>query len=215
MKEKNENKPKKVGYLKCRKLEKQILCESDANCEPGIERVRPADRLEFYEKYQPWGILYFFHRLPHFIDDKINWYKITHLKLGRQKWKNGKLYIEKIPYFIGSEATNYLTAIIRDYLRAYAKDAYAIGNVLFERDSEGDCGSPLFRAVSTSGDGALEDWRKMVNDVADKFDRAADLWIAVWDSDDWELTDRLWKEYRAAVVDAFDDLKIIFHDLND
>lgn len=184
MKEKNENEPKKVGYLKFKKLEKQILCESDANCEPGIERVRPADMLEFYEKYQPWGILYFFHRLPHFINDKINWYKITHLKLGRQKWKNGKLYIEKIPYFIGSEATNYLTAIIRDYLRAYAKDVCAIGNVLFEKDGEEIGGAPLVRAVTATGDGALEDWRKMVNDVADKFDRAADLWIAVWDSDD-------------------------------
>ena len=116
---------------------------------------------------------------------------------------------------VASEATNYLMAIIRDYLRAYAKDAYAIGNVLFEKDGEGDGESTLFRAVSTSGDGALEDWRKMVNDVADKFDRAADLWIAVWDSDDWELTDRLWKEYRAALIDAFDDLKVIFQDLND
>lgn len=211
MKKMNENKPKKIGYLKFKKLRDQILSQPDANCEPGIEKVRPADMLEFYEKYQPWGILYFFHRLPYYIADKINWYKITRLKLGKQKWKNCKLYIEKIPYFIASEATNYLTAIIRDYLRAYAKDAYAIGNVLFEKDGE----STLFRAVSTSGDGALEDWRKMVNDVADKFDRAADLWIVVWDSDDWELMDRLWKEYRAALIDAFDNLKVIFQDLND
>lgn len=211
----NENKPKKIGYLKFKKLRDQILSQPDANCEPGIEKVRPADMLEFYEKYQPWGILYFFHRLPYYIADKINWYKITRLKLGKQKWKNGKLYIENIPYYIASEATDYLTAILRDYLRAYAKDAYAIGNILFEKDGEEIGGAPLVRAVTATGDGALEDWRKMVNDVADKFDRAADLWMAVWDSDDWELTDRLWKEYRAALIDAFDNLKVIFQDLND
>lgn len=153
--------------------------------------------------------------LPGRLSNRINAYKIARLRLGKQKWKNGKLYIVKIPYFIASEATNYLTAIIRDYLRAYAKDAYAIGNVLFEKDGEEIGGAPLVRAVTVVGDGALEDWRKMVNDVADKFDRAADLWIAVWDSDDWKDTDRLWQEYRAALIDAFDDLKVIFQDLND
>ena len=219
MKKMNENKPKKIGYLKFKKLRDQILSQPDANCEPGIEKVRPADMLEFYEKYQPWGILYFFHRLPYYIADKINWYKITRLKLGKQKWKNGKLYIENIPYYIASEATDYLTAILRDYLRAYAKDAYAIGNVLFEREGgDGDC-FPV-RAVG-SADGskgyndALEDWRKMVNDTADLFDEAADLRRAAWDAEKWEDMDRLWKEYRKKLVEAFDHLKVIFHELDD
>ena len=210
---KNENKPKKVGYLKFKKLEKQILCESDANCEPGIERVRPADRLEFYEKYQPWGILYFFHRLPHFIDEKINWYKITHLKLGRQKWKNGKLYIEKIPYYIASEANDYLTAILRDYLRAYAKDVCAVGYVVY--GAEDDDSVNFFELAENYEGDALEDWRKMVNATADLFDEAADLRRAMWDAEKWEGMDRLWKQYRAKLVEAFDHLKVIFHELDD
>ena len=212
---KNENKPKKIGYLKFKKLRDQILRQPDANREPGIEKVRPADMLEFYEKYQPWGILYFFHRLPYYIADKINWYKITRLKLGKQKWKNGKLYIENIPYYIASEATDYLTAILRDYLHAYAKETYSIGNVLFEKDGEEVGRSPIIRAVGTRSGDALEDWRKMVNDTADLFDEAADLRRAAWDADGWEDMDRLWKEYRKKLVEAFDHLKVIFHELDD
>ena len=64
-------------------------------------------------------------------------------------------------------------------------------------------------------DGALEDWRKMVNDVADLFDKAADLCSAAWDSDDYEEGERLWKEYRKTLAAAFDVLKPIFHDLDD
>ena len=145
-------------------------------------------------------------------------FRSEHLKLGKQKWRDGKLYIEKIPYFVSSEATMYLTAILRDYLRAFAKNTYAIGNALFEKDGEeNNCFS--IRAVSSAeegqADGALEDWRKMVNDVADLFDKAADLCSAAWDSDDYEEGERLWKEYRKTLAAAFDALKPIFHDLDD
>ena len=209
MKENNENKPRKVGYFKYKRLERQEIYHE------GVSTIKIDDLIAFQKKYKPCGLIYFLRYLPGRLSNRINAYKIARLRLGKQKWKNGKLYIEKIPYFIASKATNYLMAIIRDYLRAYAKDAYAIGNVLFEKDGEEIGGAPLVRAVTATGDGALEDWRKMVNDVADKFDRAADLWIAVWDSDDWKDTDRLWQEYRAALIDAFDDLKVIFQDLND
>lgn len=209
MKENNENKPRKVGYFKYKRLERQELYHK------GVSAIKIDDLIAFQKKYKPCALIYFLRYLPGRLSNLINAYKIARLRLGKQKWKNGKLYIEKIPYFIASKATNYLMAIIRDYLRAYAKDAYAIGNVLFEKDGKEICGAPLVRAVTVAGDGALEDWRKMVNDVADKFDRAADLWIAVWDSDDWKDTDRLWQEYRAALIDAFDDLKVIFQDLND
>lgn len=78
------------------------------------------DYFAFREKYQPSGLLYFLYFLPHRISNKIDRYKIEHLKLGKQKWRDGKLYIEKISYFVSSEATMYLTAILRDYLRAFA-----------------------------------------------------------------------------------------------
>ena len=205
-------KPKKVGYFKYLKLRRKEL-----GTRYSLEQV-----ISFEQKYRPWGFVYFLHGLPWCLHDMrraYQNYKVEHLKLGKQKWKNGKLYIEKIPYYIASEANDYLTAILRDYLRAYAKDAYAIGNVLFEREGgDGDC-FPV-RAVG-SADGskgyndALKDWRKMVNDTADLFDEAADLRRAAWNADGWEDMDRLWKEYRKKLVEAFDHLKVIFHELDD
>ena len=89
---------------------------------------------------------------------------------------------------------------------------------IFEKDGEeNNCFQ--IRAVSSveegQVDGALEDWRKMVGDVADLFDKAADLCTASWDHDDWEERERLWKEYRQTLSAAFDALKPIFHDLDD
>ena len=206
--EQSGNQPQKVGYLKYLRLQKKEL---------GVNHTFD-DYFAFTRKYQPGGFLYFLHYLPHWISNRIDRYKIEHLKLGKQKWRNGKLYIEKIPYFVSSEATMYLTAILRDYLRAFAKNTYAIGNSLFEKDGEeNNCFQ--IRAVSSveegQVDGALEDWRKMVCDVADLFDKAADLCTASWDHDDWEERERLWKEYRQTLSAAFDALKPIFHDLDD
>ena len=202
------NQPKKVGYLKYLRLQKKEL---------GVNHTLD-DYIAFTRKYQPYGLLHFLHYLPHWISNRIDRYKIEHLKLGKQKWRNGKLYIEKIPYFVSSEATMYLTAILRDYLRAFAKNTYAIGNALFEKDGEeNNCFQ--IRAVSSveegQVDGAPEDWRKMVCDVADLFDKAADLCTEAWDSDDYNDKERLWKEYRQTLSAAFDALKPIFQDLND
>ena len=152
---------------------------------------------------------------PHRFSDRFYHYKVNRLKLGRQKRKAEKLYIEKIPYYVSSRASEYLTAILRDYLRAFAKNAYGIGNALFEKDGEeNNC---LFvRAISSGEDAnedpALLDWRKMVNDVADLFDKAADLWAFAWDHDESEEGERLWKEYRKTLAAAFDALKPIVHD---
>ena len=201
-------KPKKVGYFKYLKLRRKEL-----GTRYSLEQV-----ISFEQKYRPWGFVYFLHGLPWCLHDMrraYQNYKVEHLKLGKQKWKNGKLYIEKIPRYIASEATDYLTAILRDYLRAYAKETYSIGNVLFEKNGEEGVSSPIIRAVGTGRDGALEDWRKMVNNTADLFDDAADLRRAMWDAEKWEDMDRLWKEYRKKLAEAFDHLKVIFHELDD
>ena len=213
MKKENEGtEPKKVGYLKYLRLRREEVKPTD----DGLYRMD--DLFAFMKKYRPSGLLYFLHSLPQRISNRIDRYKIEHLKLGKQKWRNGKLYIEKIPYFVSSEATMYLTAILRDYLRAFAKNTYAIGNALFEKDGE-ENNCFRIRAVSSEeeeqGDVVLEDWRKTVNDVADLFDKAADLCSASWDEPEPEESERLWKEYRRTLAAAFDALKPIFHDLND
>ena len=203
--------PKKVGYFKYLRL-----CREAKERAAGKQDWLEAE-LAFMQKYRPGGFIYWLRSLPRRISGRIERYKIEHLKLGRQKWKAGQLYIEKIPCFVSSEAAQYLTAILRDYLRAYAKNAYAVGNALFEREGEENTCFKV-RAVAAGdepADGALEEWRKMVTDAADLFDRAADLCAAAWEQDDWEEGERLWKEYRAALAGAFDALKPIFQDLDD
>lgn len=102
---------------------------------------------------------------------------------------------------------------MRDYLRAYARDAYAVGYVVY--GAEDDDSVNFFELAENYEGDALEDWRKMVNGTADLFDEAADLRRASWDADEWEDMDRLWKQYRAKLVEAFDHLKVIFHELDD
>lgn len=199
-------KPKKVGYFKYLKLRRKEL-----GTRYSLEQV-----ISFEQKYRPWGFVYFLHGLPWCLHDMrraYQNYKVEHLKLGRQKWKNGKLYIEKIPRYIASEATDYLTAILRDYLRAYARDVCAVGYVVY--GEEDDDSVNFFELAENYEGDALEDWRKMVNDTADLFDDAADLRRAMWDAEKWEDMDRLWKQYRAKLVEAFDHLKVIFHELDD
>lgn len=122
--------PIKVGYLKYLRLHREEVKPTDDML------YRIDDEFAFMKKYQPCGLLYFLHCLPQRISNRVDRYKIEHLKLGKQKWRDGKLYIDKIPYFVSSEAAMYLTAILRDYLRAFAKNTYAIGNALFEKDGE-------------------------------------------------------------------------------
>ena len=199
-------KPKKVGYFKYLKLRRKEL-----GTRYSLEQV-----ISFEQKYRPWGFVNFLHGLPWRLHDMrraYQNYKVEHLKLGRQKWKNGKLYIEKIPRYIASEVTDYLTAILRDYLRAYAKDVCAVGYAVY--GAEDDDSVNYFELAENYEGDALKDWRKMVNDAADLFDDAADLRKAAWDADGLDDMDRLWKEYRKKLVEAFDHLKVIFHELDD
>ena len=81
--EQQGNQPQKVGYLKYLRLQKKEL---------GVNHTFD-DYFAFTRKYQPGGFLYFLHCLPQRISNRIDRYKIEHLKLGKQKWRNGKLYI--------------------------------------------------------------------------------------------------------------------------
>ena len=83
---KKENKgtePKKVGYLKYLRLHREEVKPTDDML------YRIDDEFAFMKKYQPGGLLYFLIRLPHRISNKIDRYKIEHLKLGKQKWRDG------------------------------------------------------------------------------------------------------------------------------
>lgn len=214
-----EAKPKKVGYFQYRRLEKQFYAPYAGQLSVPLDKV-----MEFRSKYRPWGLVYgirwLLFVLPHRIDNRLWAYRVRHFPLGKQKWRGGKLYIEKIPYYIGSEATEYLTAILRDYLRRYADDAFSIGSVLYEREGEeGEMPVPIRVTNSLPDENGenvdLERWKQMVRDVADKFDEAADLWREGWEEGLSERGDECFRLHRAKIQEAFSELAKIFRDLND
>ena len=144
--------------------------------------------------------------------------RIAHLPLGRQRWREGKLYIEKIPAYVASEATSFLTAILRDYLRAYVRVAYSVGNAYCVSTHGEEAGMPLsIRAIGDpeDADGDLARWKKMVSDVADAFDEAADLWEEGWCASPMEEAERIFASHREKIAQALQALAGIFQDLNE
>lgn len=144
--------------------------------------------------------------------------RIAHLPLGRQRWREGKLYIEKIPAYVASEATSFLTAILRDYLRAYVRVAYSVGNAYCVSTHGEEARMPLcIRAIGDSedADGDLARWKKMVSDVADAFDEAADLWEEGWCASPMEEAERIFASHREKIAQALQALAGIFQDLNE
>lgn len=144
--------------------------------------------------------------------------KLKQLPLGKQKWVDGKLYIDDIPPYVGSEATSFLTAIIRDYLRTFAGNAYSVGGAYYGKV----LGSKAWELPPTMGeiakiqsDGDLECWKQMVNDVADAFDEADDLWRAGWAAGPGDAGDAIFLQHRKKIAEAFSALAVIFQDLNE
>lgn len=121
--------------------------------------------------------------------NKMRAHDLKRLKLGKPKWVGEKLYIDKISWDVHWQTNEYLTAIIRDYLRFFIQNTMAIGRPAEEQEPD-----DLDKAETL--------WREMVNSVADKFDEVA------------ELSEENGEAYRAKIDEAFDALKKIFYDLN-
>lgn len=120
---------------------------------------------------------------------KMREYKLKRLKLGKPKWVGEKLYIDEISWDVHWQTDDYLTAIIRDYLRFFIQNTMAIGLPAVEKEPD-------------DFDKAEILWREMVNSVADKFDEVADL------------STEHGEAYRTKIDEAFDALKEIFYDLS-
>ena len=144
--------------------------------------------------------------------------KTERLSLGKQKWVDGKLYIDKIPCYVGSETTTFLTAIIRDYLRAFTKAAYSVGGAYYMKAlGRKTCDLPptMQEIMEMERDDDLECWRQMVNDVVDAFDEADDLWRAGWSAGPEYEADAIFLQHRKKITEAFSALALIFQDLNE
>lgn len=166
-------------------------------------------------KRKPHSALYWKLRRFFFaLDARFHCFRAQHLSLGKQKWRDGKLYIEKIPPYIASEATIYLTAIIRDYLRAYTKNSYSIGNAYYlEKYHKNMWELTEEEEAEESGNEEFEHWMQMINGVADKFDETAALWEEGWETHDFER--KVFDRHQEKIEEAFSALARIFQDLND
>lgn len=140
------------------------------------------------------------------IKNRIHNYKLNHMNLGRAKRKNGKLRIEKIPWDIHWQTNRYIALIVRDYLRFFAENTPAIGNV---PEVEG-----------LDGDAAYKVWIDKILSVAQEFDNLLSLIekLDLYDDSDerldsWQIED-LFKQKQETTNRAFDCLREIFSELS-
>ncbi len=145
-----------------------------------------------------WDSIRYF---PFRIKDKIRNYKIRHLKIGKTKYKNGKLYIEKPSWDVHWQTRNYLASIIRDYLKIFAKESPIIGNCVCE-----DIPDYFIKGLTESeNDERYKMWIEKLNATAQLFDDITENW-------DEDENPEVFSQER--VNKAFDALKEIFNDLS-
>ncbi len=113
------------------------------------------------ENNRPWfskALLAVWH-LPYRIKEGIRRRKLRRLSLGKSKYCQGKLYIEKISPDIAWQMNNYLPSIIRDYLLFYEKRTPIIGNCVVPNDRP-----------DIDSDELYEKWKAKLRTTAELFD---------------------------------------------
>ncbi len=138
--------------------------------------------------------------LPYRIKNSIRERKLKHLKIGKPKHVGDKLYITDVSWDVHWQTADYLTAIIRDYLKIYLEKAPIIGNVAYGENLSGE---ELFQAqMEIPTVQAEQIWKDMLQNAINLFDDLADA-----KEDDFVT-------YQQKVDAAFDALKKIYCDLN-
>ena len=143
------------------------------------------------------------------IKDKIHDYKLRHLSLGKvhylsKTFDDGEFEIKDIPWDIHWQTDTYLLVIIRDYLRNFINNTKAIGNCVYTKEELDPKCKEYYKAQN---DNKWEEWKNLVNKVADEFDELYKMQIHRFDN--WD--DNKWQKLKNK---AFKDLTFIFDDLN-
>ena len=138
------------------------------------------------------------------LKDRLHDYKLRHLKIGTVKNLNKEKFtdfkIEKIDWDVHWMTNLYLAVIIRDYLRFFIEKTPAIGNCVYEHFPSIEEDTLELR------DKKSEEWKTLVNSVADEFDELAKN---VCNLDyDFDLS-----KHKEMTKKAFADLAFIFDDL--
>lgn len=143
------------------------------------------------------------------IKDKIHDYKLKHLSLGKvhyltETFDDGEFEIVDIPWNLHWQTDTYLLVIIRDYLRNFINNTKAIGNCVYSKE---ELDPKCKKYYKVSNNDRWEEWKNLVNKVADEFD---DLYKM--QNHKFEPVDEMeWQELKTK---AFKDLAFIFDDLN-
>ena len=138
------------------------------------------------------------------LKDRLRDYKLRHLKIGTVKNLNKEKFtdfkIEKIDWDVHWMTNLYLAVIIRDYLRFFIEKTPAIGNCVYDHYPSIEEDTLELR------DKKSEEWKTLVNSVADKFDELAkNLCNCDYDFD--------LSKHKEMTKKAFADLAFIFDDL--
>ena len=130
-------------------------------------------------------------------------YKLRHLGIGKVKWGNKNdpydFKIVNIDWDVHWQTYLYLTVIIRDYLRFFINNTLTIGSCVVKNDS-----------VLDEDDDAWDEWKRLVNSVADEFDELLRLSREI---DKAENIPEFLKQERVLWKKAFSDLAFIYPDL--
>ncbi len=147
-----------------------------------------------------WDTIRYF---PFRIKSRMDDYKLRHLKIGKTKYKNGKLFIVKPSWDVHWQTRNYLASIIRDYLRIFAKESPIIGNCVC-KDIPEECYF-IKELTESENDERYKLWMEKLNATAQLFDDITENW-------DEDEKPEVYSQER--VNKAFDALKEIFNDLS-
>ena len=152
--------------------------------------------------------------IPWYIKEKINEYKLRHLKLGRlisteRDDLTHDYRVKGTANDVHWQTDIALAVIIRDYLREHIKSSPVIGNCVIEDEYRNDMLKQT-EITEAQWNGYAKKWEAAVNKTADEFDNLIKLSDACERGDENVPTT---EELYAATQNAFYDLAFIFNDL--
>ena len=141
---------------------------------------------------------------------KMKCYKLRHLSIGKVKMLDKNIHnhidfkIVTISWDVHWQTNLYLTVIIRDYLRFFINNTLAIGNCVLENKD---------LQVEEVDDDDWNNWKRLVNSVADEFDEMLQIGRKIECTESLEERTDLQEKEKALLQKAFSDLAYIYDDL--
>ena len=204
---------KRITERKWNKLYKQATDGFYEKENPDGSRVYTIEGFKKYmnavKEFPDYKIIGIRHQL-NVLKDKWHDYKLRHLRLGKVKMhskdNNVDFEIEKIDWNVHWQTKLYLAVIIRDYLRFFINNTMVVGNCVIDKNKR----SGYERNDDDCNDDDWNEWRDLVNTVADEFDEWLKLYTEIETGEDF---DGILLKRKQLLQKAFSDLAYIYEDL--